>query len=628
MLRALYALGRYIEENEDMSKFESLLDLDRLSNCEKIIAIRFEVDNSDVEYLGAHEENYDENKGRKMLYSYGSSRGGDYSPTSQITRLHKTVEKKENENTKKDTLQRIWDYGWFKKYGDSSDFTEKIKNEYRKKEDKIRKDVYEIYDGLDSDKKGNAVLTLKLKKDKQEYFIDEFKVFKKALKNIAINSWKNKHEETSKGESTCTLCKKEKEVLGFAFPFPFYTLHKKGFAPSFDVSRSYQKIPICEDCAFYLQLGRNYLENNNFLFNIPYQDRIRYYVLLEHTIKTDGKEIYSNILPRIEQAKLKNEVDFPLISVEDYITSVIMKEEPSSLNLHFLFYTKPNQAQQRIEQFITDISPSYLNEIKRKIQKLKKGMLFNLDNLKKLNLEEYNIRIKNKENMEERGYLESLILKILPDRDEISDLSQTGLEYATTILKREKISYDKLINMFLKEVRRRFRNEEYERQYALNSLLFLNLLFELNIVGGKKMKEVGGFWETEINNVDEFFEEYSEAFDSSEKRAAFLQGVVTKLFIGIQANQRGSTPFRKKLGGLRLDEKKLGRLYSELENKFAQYDRELAYNDLRKTASKYLVEAENSGWEISNDVISYYFSLGLNLGRMFKPPKEEGENDE
>jgi len=628
VLRALYELGQYMEENEDISKFESLLSLDRLSDREKVIAIKFIISEEKVEYDGIQIEDYEENKGRQMLYMYGSSRGGDNSPTSQLTRLHETIEEKESEDTKNDTLQRIWDYGWFKKYGDSSDLTKKIEKEYRDKESKIRKDIFEKYDNLETDEKRNTVLTIKLNKDGEDHFIDDFEVFKKELKKIAINDWKNKYKSTSQGKGKCVLCQEEKKVYGFSFPFPFYNLDKRGFAPFFDTSKSHQRLPICEECSFYLQLGKNFLDKNSFHFNIPFEDRLNYYVILEFLFDSQSEGTYSDILPRIENAKFKDEVDFPLISLEDYITSVVMEESSSAVNLHYLFYTKPKQSQQRIEEFVTDVPPSYLKEIKEEIKKIEHGWILGLDNKEKINLENYNIRIKDNENMQDRGYLESIILKILPDRDEVSDLSQTGLEYATKILKREEMSYDSLINMFLKEMRRRFRQEEYETHYALNSFLFLNLLYKLDLVGGKKMEEDVNFWETDIKPIDEFFDEYGTAFDTSEKRAAFLQGVVTKLFLGIQASQRGSTPFRKKLGGMRLDERKLSRIYSDLENKFAQYDKEYAYQDLRETTSQYLLEAEESGWDVSNDVISYYFSLGLNLGKMFKPENKEGGKNE
>ncbi|MEF8848345.1 MAG: TIGR02556 family CRISPR-associated protein [Candidatus Thermoplasmatota archaeon] len=629
MLRALYELGQYMEANEDISKFESLLDLDKLSNCQKIIAIKFNI-NDEVKYIGTHVEDYDRSKGRKILYMRGSPRGGDFSPSSKITRLYSTISEKEKAEDGRDTLQRIWGYGWFKKYGGSSELTKNIMEEYRDKEKKIREEVSKIYEGLDTDEKDKTILTIKIVKGGKEHFVDDFEVFKKKLENVAIENWKNKYGSNSAGKGKCILCQEEKEVAGFAFPFPFYNLDKKGFAPYFNLSKSHQRIPICEDCSFYLQLGKNFLENNTFPFRIPFENRLNYYVIPEFILGYHSEKDYSNILSRIEKSKIEEGVDFPLISVEDYITSVVMEEKPSTINLHFLFYTKPQQSQQRIEEFVSDVPPSYLKEINEKIKNLEEGFIFDYDNLEKIDLENYkSIRIKNRKNMKDRGYLESLIFKISPNRKEVSDLSYTGLEYATKILRKDKISYDRLINLFLKETRRRFRQKNYERHYAINSFLFLNFLYRLNLLGGNNVEKEEKFWKTEIKEIDDFFDEYSKAFDKPEKKASFLQGVVTSLFLGVQASKRGNTPFRKKLCGLRLDERKLQRLHSELKNKFIQYDRDLAYRNLRETASMYLIKAENSGWTVSNDIISYYFSLGLNLGNMFKPSKnKEGEKNE
>ncbi|MFW6196459.1 MAG: TM1802 family CRISPR-associated protein, partial [Thermoplasmatota archaeon] len=403
VLNSLYELGKHIEKNEGVSKFESLLSLDRLADCKKIIAIKFQIKDDGLKYVGTHVEGYDKNKGRKMLYMRGSPRGGDNSPTSKITRLYETIEDKEKAKSGRDTLQRIWDYGWFKKEGANSELTKKIKKEYQDKEEKIRNEVYSIYENLETDEKRNSVLTLKLIKNDRESFIDDFEVFNRSLEKIALNKLKNKYGVKSEGKGVCALCKEEKDVTGFAFPFPFYTLDKKGFAPYLDTSKSHQRIPICEDCSFYLQIGKNFLEDNAFNFNIPFEDRIKYYVIMDFILGAKGEDTYSNLLSRIENAKLKNEVDFPLISVEDYMTEVIMKENPSILNLHFLFYSKPQQSQQRIEEFVTDVPPSYLREIKNKINKIKNGWLLDQNNLGKIGLDSFNIKSK------ERGYLESLI---------------------------------------------------------------------------------------------------------------------------------------------------------------------------------------------------------------------------
>jgi CRISPR-associated protein Csh1 len=92
--------------------------------------------------------------------------------------------------------------------------------------------------------------------------------------------------------------------------------------------------------------------------------------------------------------------------------------------------------------------------------------------------------------------------------------------------------------------------------------------------------------------------------------------VLTNFLLGLQYAKRGSTPFRTKLHGLKLNERKVKRLLPEIIEKLRAYD--VAYPELEELISKYFVEADENGWKISDDEISYYFALGLNLGKFFK----------
>ncbi len=119
-----------------------------------------------------------------------------------------------------------------------------------------------------------------------------------------------------------------------------------------------------------------------------------------------------------------------------------------------------------------------------------------------------------------------------------------------------------------------------------------------------------------VESIENFLKEYNVAFDAPDKRATFLLGVLARFLLDVQYANRKSTPFRSKLSGLRLDESKLKRLFPEIVEKLEEYD--VHYPRLKEYISKTLVEAENSGWNLSKDKISYYFALGLNLGGIFK----------
>lgn len=119
-----------------------------------------------------------------------------------------------------------------------------------------------------------------------------------------------------------------------------------------------------------------------------------------------------------------------------------------------------------------------------------------------------------------------------------------------------------------------------------------------------------------VKNVDDFLKEYEMAFNTPDKKASFLVGVLAKRLLDVQYANRKSTPFRSRLYGLKLNERRLKKIFPETVEKLKEYD--VIYPRLHEYISEALVKAENNGWNLSNDEISYYFALGVNLGGVFK----------
>lgn len=119
-----------------------------------------------------------------------------------------------------------------------------------------------------------------------------------------------------------------------------------------------------------------------------------------------------------------------------------------------------------------------------------------------------------------------------------------------------------------------------------------------------------------VEEMENFFKNYINAFDTPVKKATFLAGVLTRFLLDVQYANRQSSPFRSKLYGLKLDEQRVKKLFPEIIEKLREY--RIAYPWLEGLVSKYLVETEENGWNLSKDGISYYFTLGINLGGIFK----------
>jgi len=618
MLEAVKNLGEYVIKDERLSDESILLEKSKLRNVKKVICAVFIWKNGKLSFDKVHIEDYDSSKAEKYLYRTFDHGQYDVTPTAKITLMKK--------------LEKRWSL-WFGEYcrpykkDNLIDSLINLFNDEEKK-DKLFKQISERYESLAKEEKANSIITIKISENEKEKYLNGFDIFKEIFKKEALKklyTWGSKGSKViSKGNGICSLCRKEGEVWGFASPFSVYTLDKKGFAPYFRREESWKRLPICEGCAISLAAGKEFLDT---YISYPFYG-YRYYVIPRFIFRDVEKEVIEDI-----KSYKGKEYKEGLLSEEGDISEDV-REKEDILTLIFVF-CKPKQKFFDIVKYVEDVSPSWLNKLYETFDKVNQKSIFKQEYLKILFGPKWSndfVKGNWKGEKLKKMNMSGMIRPFFPASKETGIYDKYFLDVVGDILGGKSISKELLIGAFMREMHSKHVNEESwtECLLALKSLYLLTFINELGLIkGGKKMIEESESKDVSIEKTEEgekinkFFVEFSNAFDTPEKRAAFLEGVVTNLFMGIQAGKKGSTPFRKKLSGLRLDENKLRRLFSELDDKFAVYDRENAYREIRKLTAQHLVEAENHGWKISKNEISYFFALGLNLGKIFKTERGE-----
>lgn len=594
MLVALKELGDLVVDHMDKTGLDYFLTLDRLSDTDAIICMNFNWDGEKVSYRGVHLEGGGNRE--HTLYSSGTSRGGDYTPTSMISY-----------NSPEKAVRRIWEYGFFAKVDEGNELISGLKKSFSENREQIYSDVDEAYDKLEREEKRGCLLTLNIWENEETgNYIDSYKVFRDAVKANVIDSWIEKYGEESIGNGKCALCEVVGELVGFGFPFPFRSFDKIGFAPSLDRGRAWQQFPMCQECAYSLKAAQSFLEENSFSFG-PGRG-IEYYIIPSFPLGRPEEGLIEEIL------KGKREDALHLFSAEEFYTNIILGRENIAMTLIFLFYTK-SQSQQRIEKYVEDVPPSWVKTLYDKRDIVESKPIFSETELRKI------ISEKKTGGWEFRTF-DTAIWRILPDPKELYDHTELALDFIKRILRGERINKELLFDMMASEIQRRYRAAskgsvkftESNLDYSLNSFMFIQFLLECGLLEVKNMEEIEVM--EEGNVFEEFFGEYPRAFDTPEKRAVFLEGVLTKRLMNVQYGSRGSTPFRSKLHGLRLDVEKIKSLLGEINAKLEEYD--VGYMNLKRTLSTYMVEAEENGWDITRDEVTYYFTLGLNLCNRFK----------
>jgi CRISPR-associated protein Csh1 len=613
MIEAIRSVGEYalkINEKSINEPLNILLDNPANKNTRGVLFILLSDEDGGFKYCGIDIEEYSKDKIVKYLYKKGTPSGTNFTPTSMITEIEKTF--------------NIKIFNWFKKYCSyKNSKNEMIKNIYsciKENKEKMLQDL------IEKSAIENNVISFKI----NGKYLGEYDIFRNILVDNASGNYYKKFGKVSKSNNNvCSVCKKKaKEVYGFVSTFNFYTVDKIGFiSGGFQQKNSWKNYPVCLDCALTLEEGKKYLEDNlNFNF---YGFR---YLLIPKFIQISNEETRKNIFKKIElqkDPKFGKKGIKHLTSDENEILE-LMSEQENYLDINFLFYYAPkgfNGAVFNILLYVEDVLPSRLKKLFEVKEKVDQEELFKNCMVPKFN---DNGRKEGEVSLEFNfGILRTFFPKVSNNRT----FDKYFLDAVNRIFSSKPIDYNFLLDFILRKIRDDFLNGYSTKINTLKGFMLLNYLNKLKILKLKKevrMETQNLFmYGSEEKEIDEkiklFFDQFSDFFGSNVKKAIFLEGVLTQYLLNIQYQERKATPFRIKLKSLKLDEKQIKKLLPEIQNKLEEYGKNY-YRGLETIISEYFVLSGDK-WNISNDEISFYFVLGMNLSNLFKKEKENGGNE-
>ena len=601
LLNSLYELGKLWIEKENLETIDVLLDVEKLKRrTKKVILVELdEVSENNFIFNKVSPKDYNPKDNAKYLYKSGSSRGTDITPSCLITELDKTFNNKF--------------FKWFEQNNDD-DFLKGILNCLENSKDIIFKDIETLFNGFGSSDNKNVILTLVINKGDQQNFLGDYSIFKESLKNKSFEKYYfiKSGKKNIKGEGLCFLCDEEKEVFGLvsnSIGFAFSTPDKRGNVPDFNINNQWKQLPICGDCALYLEAGKKFVEKYMSFSKFG----LNYYIIPNFIFgSTESFDKLFRIIKRFEDTKDSDEV----VIKEDKLNKIVEDFE-DILEFKFLFYQSSNSAF-NILAYVESILPSWMGNIYRSQQKIIDFKIFSEDYMKSVISKDAEGNFINICNKNEKYYpvsQQNWYLGFL--RGFFSAYSfKNYLEVVSSILSSKKIDFDFLLSRVMDDIRKNWRNQnDYLIKINTFKSLALILLFsDLDLFKESKfmIKNNGELTEELINDI----------LDTPDKKATFLLGALTRRVTYVQYKELGSSPFVNKLWGLSLDQKKIKKLYPMVLNKLREYDK--AVPDLEENISLNLLNSEKN-WKLTRDETSYYFVLGYTLS--FNITKDE-ENDE
>ena len=603
----------------------------------KLLAIIMKLKENEILFEGVIEEELDEEKAIKLLYRRFKDKKRHGSLTIALS-VSKKILDQDLLNVLEKKIVSYWKL-WFKMVKSKKELLKEASKDINinKLEEAINANKEKILDSiaekinsiLRSSKRKSFyfIISIKFIINSSEKYLGDIPAFKKIFYELSFDEVFGKYGINYRGKkSRCFLCGKEKEV-GPLSPFDFFTVNPVGFAYNLLREDAWKQLPICGDCYLQAEYGKRILEKffryklppGHFYYIIPSVVNIEKYSLVMEEFLDELENIRrgGNIVKEL------SEISERLLDTEDYVTAEVIRK--FELLLTYVFCRPKSGGYFDVVGVAKEVSPSWLRIIYNALVDIPRRPPFTEDSLKKLLGYKWSGDILSCEREKGVGVLFSFIIRLFSE----------PLKVLNMILTRGKIQETYVIKEFIKKMRENYaKNVQKGDYYLIKSLILLSIIsffvfvfmINLNLLKWRECKMAAQ--EDEIKSIDDFFRMYSQAFISASRRASFLVGVFVKFLFDVQYAQRKDIPFLSKLHGLRLNSRRLKYIFREAVNKFNEY--KIVYPELQQIVSKALIEAENEGWKLTDDEISYFFTLGLSMGGFFKDffKKKEEEGSE
>lgn len=443
----------------------------------------------------------------------------------------------------------------------------------------------------------NIFLTIKINDDNNLQFINEHDFIKGTIIDQNMKMYYMYHQSKSK-KKVCYLCKEnEKNVWGKVGTYKFYTVDKfSSITGGFDKKTVWKNYPVCEDCAFQLEKARKYFDEHlNFRFhNLNY-------LLIPELVFNDQKNL-EEVLDEMENLTAydsnieKAEENY---DVEDEII-LSLKNSKNYMLLNFWFYhIHSTYKQYTILGHIQDVPPSRLSEIAIIQDKI-------------LNLELF----KNHKKKSVFALLRTFFNSEKEKKKQKTQLTYDKyfIDVVTDIFVKNPISQDFLLKHLMSKIRTHY--NDYLCYYTMSAYKILLFLEEMKILKRRNKEMVDSIANEEYK---EFFEKHKMLKTNTEK-GVFLLGVFAQRLISTQEKDRGSSPFIRRLNGLKIDKKTVQRLLPEIMNKLNEYKENINYK-LRTVTAECLSNSDLDKYPV--DELSFYFALGMCLSGRVKVENNE-----
>lgn len=453
--------------------------------------------------------------------------------------------------------------------------------------------------------------------------IGRSRLFEEIRENTKVNRNKDfytfKNKEYRIMNKTCSICQKQNvEVWGYVSIYNFYTA-KTELAPlsgGFKPKEAWKNYPCCPECTKKLEITCQFVDEYlSFRFC-----SLNYFLIpefLNDFHDQSGNEEVMDLIMDPDTALLQfglNHEHVKQITEDKKEVLSLLSEVNSAANFSLFFYAA-DQKKFSILQTIEDVFPDQFKDVFHAKEEVEAYAIF-----------------KNISGLGGKGlsadleFSFAILRDFLPINSKIyGDFTKSFLAITRSIVLQRKVDYSFLLHRIMvmiqqHEAERDKKKHKVKKEEVGNLVLkaYMLLLF-LQKLGCIETQEIKSKEVMMGNRIAEFLEEHKFFFTTDAKKAVFLTGALCQNLLNIQQQERGAQPFRKRLNSLKLNPELVKRIYTESIEKLNQIDKNY-YTELEKVIAALFLQSNFK--ELSNDEISFIFSLGMTLNKSLKEPKE------
>jgi len=593
MLNKLKVIGKNITK---VSGLQNPLNLNLQITSGNVIVLDFKLDENECSFVGTDIIQFDQSKNEKVLLKSSAGQKKSAFPSYQIGFNNKSEEQRKNIRKSLEKIKATLE--------NDSMINPRLKIIAKTFNDVLTNLIDIVSEKIDPNQ--SNICTVRINGElpgESEYFkpiIDD-------LMHDQYRDYYTKYGVTSAGNNNlCYICGNRSPITyGFCSTYNFYSANEYAYiAGGFQREGTWKNYPVCPTCATHLRTGKEWIQKN---FQRYFYGN-NYLLIPAPTIERDD---FSPMLEDIQRNfadlsfKQKNEKNLQRSrEMEDEVFETLAAQKDQA-TFTFLFFKESN-SEFKILQEAEDILPSRFQKIIHAKKTVEKHRDF------------HEIKGLYQKATPDNLSFNFGIIKTFFD----SKFNNDFLDLTTKILKNRLIDKQFILHQISNTISEKFRQNQlfYEIQKAM---IFFKFLYALNLINNPQNK-----LEVKMENkYEDYFRTHPEFYDADWKKAVFLLGVLAQNVLDIQWQERGATPFRDRLNGLKIDYHTIKRLLPECINKLEQYKKNY-YRELEEIIAILLESGEPDLRTQSVDEISFYFAMGMNRNKQFKSKEEEKEGAE